>query len=327
MRFARRQALSWAVPAGAMLAAPAFAQTWPTRSITLVVPFAPGGNVDSVARILAPELSRRLGQTVVIENATGAGGTIGMERVARAAPDGHTFVVAVESTMAIAQFVTPGVVRYDARRDFAPVAMLATLPLSLVGRPDLPAADLPALIELARRATQGLTYATSGTGTSLHLLGEIIAGRTGARLEHVPYRIAAQIPTDLIGGRLDLAVLAVTITAPLVREGRVRGYAVSAATPHASMPGVPPLASLPAMAGFAMEVWQGVFAPIRTDRAVVERLAAEIAMAMGEAEQKRRLEGIGMTGSTLSLEALGRLVDSEIERYQAVVRAANIRLD
>ena len=143
----------------------------------------------------------------------------------------------------------------------------------------------------------------------------------------MPYRIAAQIPTDLIGGRLDLAVLAVTLTAPLVREGRVRGYAVSSAAPHPSMPGVPPLASLPAMAGFEMEVWQGVFAPARTDRAIVERLAAEIGMAMGEAEQQRRLEGIGMAGSTLVLEGLGRLVASEIERYRAVVMAANIRLD
>ena len=309
------------------LAAPALAQGWPSRPITLVVPFAPGGNVDSVARILAPELARRLGQNVVIENAPGAGGVIGMERVARAAPDGHTLVVAVESTMAIAQFVTPATVRYDARRDFAPVSMLATLPLTLIGRPDLPAADLPALIALARASASGLTYATSGTGTSLHLLGEIVAARTGARLEHVPYRVAAQIPTDLIGGRLDLAVLAVTLTAPLVREGRVRGYAVSSAAPHPGMPAVPPLASLPAMAGFAMEVWQGVFAPARTDAAIVDRLAAEIQMAMGEAEQQRRLEGIGMAGSSLTLAALGRLVDAEIERYQAVVRAANIRLD
>lgn len=310
-----------------LLASPALAQGWPTRPITLVVPFAPGGNVDSVARILAPELSRRLEQNVVIENAPGAGGTIGMERVARAAPDGHTLVVAVESTLAIAPFVTPSAVRYDPRRDFAPVAMLATLPLSLVGRPDLPADGLPALIELARRNPNGLTYGTSGTGTSLHLLGEIVAGRTGARLEHVPYRVAAQIPTDLMGGRLDLAVLAVTLTAPLVREGRVKGYAVSSAAPHPAMPSVPPLASLPAMAGFEMEVWQGVFAPARTDRAVVERLAAEIAMAMGETEQQRRLEGIGMSGSALALEGLGRLVESEIERYQAVVRAAGIRLD
>lgn len=311
----------------ALLATPALAQGWPNRAITLVVPFAAGGNVDSVARILAPELGRRLGQNVVVENVPGAGGTIGMERVARAAPDGHTFVVAVESTMAIAQFVTPATVRYDPVADFAPVAMLATLPLSLVGRPDLPANDLPGLVALGRRSANGLTYATSGTGTSLHLLGEIIAARTGAKLEHVPYRVAAQIATDLIGSRLDLAVLAVTITAPLVRDGRVKGLAVSSAAPVASMPGVPPLASLPAMAGFEMEVWQGVFAPARTDRAIVERLAAEIETAMGEAEQKRRLEGIGMTGSALTTDALGRLVASEIARYREVVRAANIRLD
>jgi tripartite-type tricarboxylate transporter receptor subunit TctC len=303
------------------------AQAWPSRPITLVVPFAAGGNVDAVTRLLAPELSRRLGQNVVVENAPGAGGTIATERVARATPDGHTLLVAVESTLAIAPFITPGAVRYDPVADFAPVAMLATLPLALVGRPDLPAADLPALIALARASSTGLTYATSGTGTSLHLLGEIIAARTGARLEHVPYRITGQIPTDLIGGRLDLAILALTVAAPLVREGRIKGFAVSAANPHPAMPGVPPLASLPEMAGFEMEVWQGIFAPARTDAAVVERLAAEIQMAMDEPETQRRLAGIGMTGSQLSLAALGRLLRSEMARYEAVVRAANIRLD
>jgi len=303
------------------------AQSWPSRTITLVVPFAAGGNVDAVTRLLASELARRLGQNVVVENAPGAGGTIATERVARAAPDGHTLLVAVESTLAIAPFVTPGAVRYDPVADFAPVAMLATLPLALVGRPDLPATDLPALIALARASSSGLTYATSGTGTSLHLLGEIIAARTGARLEHVPYRIAGQIPTDLMGGRLDLAILTVTVAGPLVREGRIKGFAVSAASPHPAMPGIPPLASLPAMAGFEMEVWQGIFAPARTDPAIVERLAAEIQMAMGEPETQRRLAGIGMTGSQLSMAALGRLLRSEMARYEAVVKSANIRLD
>jgi len=321
MNIARRALPLLALP---MLAR---AQAWPTRPITLVVPFAAGGNVDAVTRLLAPELSRRLGQNVVVENAPGAGGTIATERVVRATPDGHTLLIAVESTLAIAPFVTPGAVRYNPITDLAPVAMLATLPLALVGRPGLPAADLPALIALARASANSLTYATSGAGTSLHLLGEIIAARTGARLEHVPYRITSQIPTDLIGERLDLAILAVTVAAPLVRDGRIRGYAVSAATTHASMPGVPPLASLPAMAGFAMEVWQAVFAPARTDPAIVERLAAEIEMAMGEPETQRRLAGIGMTGSNLTLGALARLLQSEITRYEAVVRSANIRLD
>jgi tripartite-type tricarboxylate transporter receptor subunit TctC len=247
--------------------------------------------------------------------------------VARATPDGHTLLIAVESTLAIAPFVTPNAVRYNPVTDFAPVAMLATLPLTLVGRPDLPAADLSALITLARQSANGLTYATSGTGTSLHLLGEIIAARTEARLEHVPYRITGQIPTDLMGGRLDLAILAVTVAAPLVRERRIKGFAVSSAAEHSSMPGVPPLSSLPSMAGFEMEVWQAVFAPARTDPTIVERLAAEIQLAMDEPEQQRRLAGIGMTGSDLALGSLGRLLQAEITRYEAVVRAANIRLD
>lgn len=302
------------------------AQSWPSRPISLIVPFAAGGNVDSAARMVAPELGRRLGQNVVIENVPGAGGTIGVERVARAAPDGHTLIVAVESTMAISPVLTPQAVRYDAVRDFAPVAMLATLPLTLVGRTDLPAADFAALVELSKRG-QGLTYATSGVGTAHHLLGEIIAQRTGAKLEHVPYRVSAQIPTDVMGGRLDLTILTVTLTAPLVREGKLKAYAVSSAAPHPALPGVPTLSSQPGLAGVNLEVWQGIFAPARTDPAIVARLAAETSATLADPEIQQRLAGIGMTPSTLTRDALGAYVAEEITRYGEVIRSANIRVD
>ncbi len=302
------------------------AQAWPTRPITLIVPFAAGGNVDTAARVVAPELSRRLGQSVVVENVPGAGGTIGVERVARAAPDGHTLIVAVESTMGIAPILTPQAVRYDAVRDFTPVAMLATLPLTLVGRNDLPAADFPALIELAKRG-QGLTYATSGVGTAHHLLGEIIAQRTGAKLEHVPYRVSAQIPTDVMGGRLDLTILTITLTAPLVREGKIKPYAVSSPAPHPLLPGVPTLNSQPGLQGVNLEVWQGIFAPARTDPAIVARLAAETSAALAETEVQNRLASIGMTPSTLTRDALGAYLREEITRYTDIIRSANIRVD
>lgn len=306
------------------LAAPAFARSWPTRPVTLVVPFAPGGNVDTVARLAAAELSRRLGQSVVVENAPGAGGTIGTERVARAAPDGYTLLVGVESPFTISPFVTPSAVRYEPLRDFAPIGMLASLPLTLVGRPDLPANDLPALLALARSRPEGLTFATSGNGTSLHLWGEIIARGAGVKLEHVPYRIAAQIPTDLIAGRLDLAVLTVTSTAPLLREGRIKGFANSSL---GVIEGLPPLASLPAFAGVEMLAWQGLFAPARTDAAILARLATALDAMQAEAEFRQRLGQIGMTPWRKTPEETTALLRAELARYQEVVRAANIRAD
>jgi tripartite-type tricarboxylate transporter receptor subunit TctC len=319
----RRRALL----AATLLALPARAETWPSRPITLIVPFGAGGNVDALARILAPGLAARLGQPVVVENAPGAGGILGVERTVRAAPDGHTLVLAVEGPVSIMPILSPGSLRFDPARDLAPVAMVAALPLVLAGRPDLPAADLPALIALARSRPEGLTYATSGPGTVLHLTGAVIAERTGARLEHVPYRIASQIPADLMAGRLDLAILTVTSAAPLVREGRVKGYAISSPEPSPALPGVPPLASLPALAGLSMEGWQGLFAPAATPPAVTARLAAAIAEMLAEPATRERLAGLGMTPSTLTPASLPGFLAEERQRFGQIVRAGNITLD
>ena len=313
--------------AASLLALPARAEGWPTRPVTLVVPFGAGGNVDALARILAPGLSARLGQPVVVENAPGAGGILGVERVARAAPDGHTIVLAVEGPISIMPILSPGTLRFDPARDLAPVAMVAALPLVLVGRPDLPAADLPALVALARGRPEGLTYATSGPGTILHLLGALIAERTGATLEHVPYRIASQIPADVMASRLDLAILTVTSAAPLVREGRVRGYAISSPDASPALPDVPPLASLPALAGLSLEGWQGLFAPAATPEPVTARLAAAIAGMLAEPAIREKLAGLGMTPSGLDRAALPGFLAEERRGFERIIRTAGITLD
>ncbi|MBY0335406.1 MAG: tripartite tricarboxylate transporter substrate binding protein [Acetobacteraceae bacterium] len=325
----RRLLLAAPLVAAPALLAPGFAaaQAWPARPVTLIVPFAAGGNVDTVARLVAAELTRRLGQSVVVENAPGAGGTIGTERAARAAPDGHTLLVGVESPFTISPFVTPGAVRYDPLRDFAPVGMIASLPLTLVGRNDLPAPDFSELVRVARMSADGLTYATSGTGTSLHLFGELIAQRSGARLEHVPYRIAAQIPTDLLAGRLDLAVLTVTTTAPLIRDGRIRGYAVSSAAPHPGIPAVPPLARFPGFEGFEMLAWQGLFGPAQLDPAIIRRLSEELAGMLADDGFRQRLDAVGMTPWTRTPAQLTAVVRGDLDRYREVVRAGNIRAE
>lgn len=294
------------------------------RPITIVVPFGAGTNVDAIARLAANELAPRLGLQVVVENVTGAGGTIGTERVARAAPDGTTLLLGVDSVLNVAPLVTPSAVRYDPSRDFAAVHMLATLPLLLIGRPDLPA-TLPELIALGATRREGFTYATSGTGTSLHLFGEMLAGRTGLKLEHVPYRIATQIFPDIMAGRVDLAISTLTSSGPLVREGRVRGYGISSPERHPFLPDQVTFTEQPQTAGMTSELYQGLFAPARTDPAFVARVAAATADALAQAPVRERIHGIGMTPVTMGPDQLGRFVASEGERYAALVRAAGIQ--
>ena len=314
----RRAAL--ALPA--LLAVPHIARAQ-ARPITIVVPFGAGTNVDAIARVAAAEMAPRLGVQVVVENLPGAGGTIATERVARAAPDGTTLLLGVDSVLNVAPLVNPSAVRYDPYRDFAAIHMLATLPLMLIGRPDLPA-TLPELIALGQRQAQPFTYATSGTGTSLHLFGEMISGRTGMKMEHVPYRIATQIFPDIMASRVDLAVSTLTSSGPLVREGRVRCYGVSSSERHPFLPDQITFTEQAPTRGMTSEVYQGLFAPARTDPAFIARVAAAIAEAMPTPQMRDRIHGLGMTPSMMGPEALTRFVREEGDRYAALVRQANI---
>lgn len=314
-RLARRAAL--ALPA--LFAAPRGLRAQ-ARPITIIVPFGAGTNVDAIARVAAAELAPRLNMQVVVENLPGAGGTIATERVARAAPDGTTLLLGVDSVLNVAPLVNPSAVRYNTERDFAAIHMLATLPLLLIGRPDLPA-TLPELIALRRP----FTYATSGIGTSLHLFGEMVAQRTGMQMEHVPYRIATQIFPDIMAGRVDLAVSTLTSSGPLVREGRVRCYGISSPERHPFLPQQATFTEQPQTAGMAAEVYQGLFAPAGTDAGFIARVAAATAEAMQTAPVRERIHGLGMTPSMMGPEALTRFVREEGERYAALVRAANIQ--
>ena len=307
----------------ALLAAPVVARAQ-ARPITIVVPFGPGTNVDTIARLAASELAPRLGVQVLVENQPGAGGTIGTERVARAAPDGATLLLGVDSVLNVAPLVNPSAVRYNPDRDFAAVHMLATLPLLLIGRPDLPA-TLPELIALNGTRAQPFTYATSGTGTSLHLFGEMVAQRTGLRMEHVPYRIATQIFPDIMSGRVDLAVSTLTSSGPLVREGRVRCFGISSPERHPFLPQQATFAARAPTAGMSAEVYQGLFAPAGTDRAFIARVAAATAEALQTQAMRDRIQALGMTPSIMGPDDLTRFVRAEAERYAALVRAANIQ--
>ncbi|MGG5822672.1 Bug family tripartite tricarboxylate transporter substrate binding protein [Falsiroseomonas sp. HW251] len=307
-----------------LLAAPQLARAQ-GRTITLICPFGPGTNVDAIARLIAPELGQRLGVQVVVENVTGAGGTIGTERAARATPDGTTLLLAVESTINVAQLVTPSTVRYDGLRDFVPIHMVATLPLLLIGKPALAAANYGALVTASKAAANPFSFGSSGTGTSLHLFGELLVEKTGIRMEHVPYRQGAQMLTEVMSNQLDLAVSTLTSSAPLVKDGKVKGFGISTAQRSPFLTETPTFNEQTGRTDLVMEVWQGLFAPARTDPAFVARVSAAAAEALAQPAFQQRVRDLGQTPSTMGPGPMAGFLREESERYAALVRAANIQ--
>ena len=237
-----RGILGWIV-AGTALAfsGSVLGESYPSRPVTLIVPYAAGGGVDAVARVIAESLSERLGQRFVIENVTGAGGVIGTQRAARAQPDGYTLLFAVENTMAVAKLVQPTVVQYDSQKDFQPISLIGTAPLVLAGKKDLPANNIAELMTLLKANPGKYSFASSGVGTSLHVLGEMINVEGKVKMVHVPYRAAPQIVTDLISNQIDLAILPLNLALPSYRSGSVKIFGNSERTRSPLAPDLPSL--------------------------------------------------------------------------------------
>jgi tripartite-type tricarboxylate transporter receptor subunit TctC len=307
--------------------AAATAQSYPSRPVTMIVPYAAGGNVDAVARWVAPELTKRLGQQVLVENIAGAGGVIGTERAARAAPDGYTLLLSVESTIVIAKLVSPSVVKYDGLKDFAPIVLISSAPLVLVGKPALPANTLDELVKLLRANPGKFNYATSGIGTSLHVAGEMINQRAGVQMTHVPYKVGAQIVTELMGNQIDLAVLPIPLTSEQAKSGKVKAYAVTAPQRSPALPNVPSTDENPDLKGVDVTVWFGIFAPARTDPAIVARIHRETAEILKQPEITEKLANFGMRTLGLGPADFARFLDAELAKFSAIVKAANIRAE
>jgi tripartite-type tricarboxylate transporter receptor subunit TctC len=305
----------------------AFAQSYPSRPITLIVPYAPGGSVDAVARVIAPRLGERLGQNIIIENVAGAGGVTGTQRAARAEPDGYTLLFSVESTMAIAKLVQPGVVQYDSQKDFQPITMVGSSPLVLVGKNSLPAKDLAELVTLLRANPAKFSYATSGVGTSLHVAGEMINIEGKVQMVHVPYRVGAQIVTDLMGNHVDLAVLPLVMALAAHRQGNVRIFAITEPLRSPLAPDLPSIAEQAELKNVNVTVWFGLFAPAKVPPAIAERIQQEVATVIREPDTRSKLEATNLlvVGSTPSQFAA--FLAKEIEKYSAIVKAANIKAE
>ncbi|WP_270935164.1 tripartite tricarboxylate transporter substrate binding protein [Falsiroseomonas oryzae] len=302
------------------LAGQAGAQAWPDRPITLVQGFGAGGNADTIARVIAAPLSQALGQPVVVEGRTGAGGNIASEHVARARPDGHTIILLTGGhTVSAALYRS---LRFDPVEDFAFVSTVAVFPFVVATRADGPIRSLADLVEQARRAPGTLTFSSVGIGSTQHLTGELLAQTAGIRLTHVPYRGGTQPLTDLLSGRIDLMVDSVTVTGAGIRAGTVRALGVTSGAPWPLLEGAPTVAAT--LPGFEVLSWVGLAAPAQTPAAVVERLNAELRRALAQPEIRDRLGTLGAVASPTSPQEMRQMVAGQIAQWRRVVDAAGI---
>ncbi|HYP85073.1 tripartite tricarboxylate transporter substrate binding protein [Variovorax sp.] len=327
----RRAVAGLALAALAALAAPAHAGgdgAWPAQAVTILVPYSAGGNVDAMARWIAPDLSQRLGQPVIIENLPGAGGIIGTDKVVRARPDGYTLLMSVESAIVIARMVTPSTVRYDGLKDLMPVTLLGAQPLVLVGKPGLAATTAAELYADMKKHPGQYSYATSGVGTSLHLGGEWLKQKGGVDLVHVPYRNGPQIVTDLSGNQLDLAVLPLSMVMQQARAGKVRIYGVLDDKPSPAMPDVPPLGRVePAWKGADVTVWQGIFVPRGTPAAIVSKLDAALRQVLAQPSVRRNFDDGGVVPLGLGPQAFATFLQGEQAKFGDIVAKGQIRAE
>ena len=324
-----RRALGWALTLAALICTDsAVAQNYPSRVITLIVPYAAGGGVDVVARVIGETLSERLGQKIIIENVTGAGGVIGTMRAAHAPADGYTLLFAVENTMAVAKLVQPSVVQFDSQKDFTPISLIATAPLVLAAKKDLPANTTAELMALLRANPGKYSYASSGVGTSLQVLGEMINVEGKVHMEHVPYRVAPQIVADLISNQIDLAVLPLNLALPPFRDGSIKIFGISERAHSPLAPDLPSLADHPDLKAVDMTVWYGLFAPAKVDQAIIDRINQALTATLREPGMRQKLAQIHLvTAVGSSPSELAAFLDQEIAKYAIIVKAANIKAE
>jgi tripartite-type tricarboxylate transporter receptor subunit TctC len=303
--------------------APLQAQEWPSRTVTIVVPFTAGGTTDMFARILGQNLQAKTGSAFVVENKAGAGGNLGTAQVAKAAPDGATLLVGTVSSHAINPFVYKNIA-HDTEKDFQPVSLIARLPNLLVVNPKIPAKTVAELVDYLKQNPGKLNYGSSGVGTSTHLASELFQMMTGTKMNHLPYRSSNDVMTALAGGHIDLAFDNMTLAWPQAQAGTVRAIAVTSKERSPTAPDVPTLAeSLP---GFEATSWHGLFVPAGTPRPIVDRLAAEVKATFDNPEQKTKLTEIGAVAAPMSPEQFVEFITAERKKWQDVVKAAGVSI-
>jgi tripartite-type tricarboxylate transporter receptor subunit TctC len=320
----RRSLLASLLAAGCLAAAaPALGQGYPSRAITIVVPYPPGGSADPLIRVIGERVSDRLGQPVIIDNRTGGAGNVGALAVRQAAPDGYTLFMAHMGTHAINPTLFPDL-RFDPIKDFQPITTLMSFPSVLVVPSALPATSVAELVAHARSKPGGLSYASQGIGSGGHLLGEMLKARAGIPMTHVPYRGAAPAVTDLIAGRVDLLFASYISSGEFVRDGRLRILGLTAEKRSKILAAVPTMAEA-GYPGVELELWYGVMAPAGTPAAIVAKLHDVFVEAARSPEVERLVVPQAADVITSTPEAFARLIAADIARLAPIIRASGAR--
>ena len=313
-----------AVLAATLLACPGRAQNYPSRPVRVIVPFAPGGPNEIIARLVSQKLAGTLGQPFIVENRPGAGGNIGTDFVAKSAPDGYTLLSAGPGSLVINPLL--GVVPYDTARDFAPVTVMASAPNVLIVHPSVRASSVRELIALARLRPGELNYASGGVGSTPHLAAALFAAMAGIRISHVPYKGTGPAVTDLLGGQVQIAVLGIPAVLPHLRSAKLRALAVTGKRRSAELPEVPTVDEA-GVAGYEMSPWYGLLSPAATPRAIIALLSDEITKIVRSADLVEKLAAQGAEPAGGTPEEFAAYLRAEAARWGQMIRDNDIHTE
>jgi tripartite-type tricarboxylate transporter receptor subunit TctC len=309
---------------GLCAAMAAGAQEWPTKPVRFIVPYPPGGGTDVIARIVQSRLGDTLGQQVIIENRGGAGGALGTEQAAHAAPDGYTFLFTLSS-----HTINPLLYKlnYDTERDFAAVTLIVSVPQLIATQPGSPIQSMQDVIKLAKEKPGALNFASVGNGTPSHIAGELIKLKTGIDMVHIPYKGGGPAVADTLGGQVSFAIVTMPAAISHVRAGKLRALAVTTLKRNPGAPEIPTVAEALKLPDYEVDSWYALFAPAKTPSAIVEKMQKAVAQTIQLPDVKQKLleQGGDTVGS--SPEYLERVVKAELRKWPEVVKAAKIRVD
>jgi tripartite-type tricarboxylate transporter receptor subunit TctC len=315
---------SYALCALALVVAPIHAQTYPTKPITLVAGYSAGGSVDLAARTIAPELGKRLGQSIVVENVGGVGGSMGAQTVASAPDNGYTLLLGTSAEIAVASLISP-VIRYNGMTDFKPLGLIGTQPIVIVSAPEVPANTTQELLSLLRKSPGKYSYGSAGSGSLPHLSGELFRSRSKTEIVHIPYKGAAPMITELLGRQIELGFLVLSSAMPQIKAGKLKAIAVTESARHAQLPNVAALSETKELAGFDVSVFFGVFAHSGTPAAIQAKVATALAEAMKQPEVRAKLTDAGFTVRALDAAASAKFIAQQAKIYRDVVEQSKIR--
>lgn len=310
---------------GATFAPVTLAQSWPTKAVTFVSPFPPGGSVDPIARLIAAKLTDALGQQFIVENRVGASGSIGTSYVAKAAPDGYTFVF-VFDTHAVNPSLLPKMT-FDTLKDLAPVMLIGTAPMALATAPGKPYKTFADFVAAAKAKPDSVSYGSIGSGSLGHLTMMLVQDAGNFKVIHIPYKGGGPMVTDVLGGQIDSGIGSVAVMSAHIKSGKMRPLAVTGETRSAAMPDVPTLAEQ-GYKGFSALAWWGIFAPAGTPQPIIDKLNAEVAKILRSPDTNKQLtETMGMDIQASSPTALQKWTESELQRWAKVIKENNIKPD